>query len=280
MIGEENTIFYWIYGILGTIIVIALIKLRQKDSLIITTNEFQQFQLHYLVGFISLIFAEVLCISTFYPILVQLKLSMDEITDLYIVSICSIAFFNVLLEIIDLGSRRGKCVLSTVLFLIATLTLFSNNFEILLLGRIFYGGGSVLLHTAFDAFLIHEHSTKGFPDDWLLNTFGKLSHSMSIAALFSGLTSLFFDFDIFLLPRSHWSKCQCSLWSSWMHVSELSDLFLWKYFHSCCLVERCLCKSIYGEWLRTNRWPNGKVSVWALNSNSFLSDLYGAILKC
>ena len=188
MIGDANhTIFYWIYGILGTIIVIAFIKLHQKDSIMITTNEFQRFQWNYLIGFISLIFAEVMCLSTFYPILMQYKLSMDEITDLYLVSICSIAFFNILLEIIDLGSRRWKCILSTVLFLIATLTLFSNNFEILLLGRIFYGGGSVLLHTAFDAFMIHEHATKGFPDDWLLNTFGKLSHSMSIAALFSGL---------------------------------------------------------------------------------------------
>lgn len=219
---------------------IAFIKLHQKDSILITTNEFQQFQFNYLIGFISLIFAEVLCLSTFYPILMQYKLSMDEITDLYLVSICSIAFFNILLEIIDLGSRRGKCILSTVLFLIATLTLFSNNFEILLLGRIFYGGGSVLLHTAFDAFMIHEHSTKGFPDDWLLNTFGKLSHSMSIAALFSGMFLLLVtEFDPF--ARSYWTKCQCSLWTSWMPVSELSDLFLWKCLHYCCLVERCLC---------------------------------------
>jgi MFS transporter, MFS domain-containing protein family, molybdate-anion transporter len=185
-------VFFIAYGVLCVLSAIALIKVQSKESLLITTTEFKQFQSNYLIGYMSLIFAEIFCVSTFYPILVSLNLSMDEITDLYIVSICSSAFFNVIAEVIDIGSRRGKCVLATILYFIATLSLFSGNFEFLLLGRIFYGGGSVLLHSAFDAYMVHEHTTKGFPDDWLLHTFGKLAHSMTIAALLSGLsTSLF-----------------------------------------------------------------------------------------
>jgi MFS transporter, MFS domain-containing protein family, molybdate-anion transporter len=179
-------VFYIAYGVLCVLAAIALIKVQSKESLLITTNEFKQFQSNYLIGYLSLIFSEILCVSTFYPILISLELSMDEITDLYIVSICSSAFFNVLAEVVDIGSRRGKCILATILYFIATMSLFSKNFEFLLLGRIFYGGGSVLLHSAFDAYMVHEHTTKGFPDDWLLHTFGKLAHSMTISALLSG----------------------------------------------------------------------------------------------
>lgn len=187
MIGETEYLFFLIYGVLTVIVIVALYKVNYKESQLITTNEFKQFQSTYLYGYVSVLFGEILCIATFYPILVKLELTMDEITDLYIVSVCSIAFFNILSEIIDIGSRRSKCIICTLLYFIATLSLYSDNFEFLLVGRIFYGGGSVLLHSAFDSYMVHEHTTKGFPDDWLLHTFGKIAHSMTIAAIFSGL---------------------------------------------------------------------------------------------
>ncbi|CAK9252593.1 unnamed protein product [Sphagnum jensenii] len=66
-------------------------------------------------------------------------------------------------------------------------TLFGGHYEMLLLGRVVFGVGSALHHAAFDAYLLHEHTARGFPDDWLSQTFAQLSHSVSLVAVLSGV---------------------------------------------------------------------------------------------
>jgi MFS transporter, MFS domain-containing protein family, molybdate-anion transporter len=152
----------------------------------ITTKDFKSFQLNFLFGYMAAIFGEVLCVATFYQVLVASQLTMHQITKLFIVSVSSSTLLGVIAEMIDLGSRRDKCVLSMILYFVASVSLYVSNYEILLLGRIVYGGGSVLLHSAFDAYMVHEHTTQGFPDDWLLQTFGKLAHAMTVVAMSAG----------------------------------------------------------------------------------------------
>jgi len=188
MIADSEYIFFIAYGVLCVVVCLALIKVQSTETLTITTTEFKIFQTNFLLGYMTVILGEVLCVASFFYVLTSLDLTLGQITKLFIVSATSSTLFGVLSEIVDIGSRRDKCILSAILYAIATFSLFSGgHFEILMLGRVVYGGGNVLLHSAFDAYMVHEHTTQGFPDDWLLHTFGRLAHSMTIVAIIAGI---------------------------------------------------------------------------------------------
>jgi hypothetical protein len=187
MISEAEYIFFVAFGGLCVLAGLTMLKVQSTEPLTITTNEFKTFQSNFLIGYMTVMMGEVLCVASFFHIMTSLHLSFDNITQLYIVSVAATTIFGVLIEIFDFGSRRDKCVATAVLYAVATFTLFSGgNMEILLLGRCMYGAGSVLLHSAFDSYLVHDHASQGFPDDWLLNTFSKLTHGMTFVAIASG----------------------------------------------------------------------------------------------
>ena len=184
---ESQYMFFIAYVLLCAIVAVALIKVQSTETLTITTQEFKTFQFNFLVGYMVVILGEILCVASFFYVLASLNMSLDQITKLFIVSLSSSTFFSVLSEVVDVGSRRDKCILSAILYAIATFSLFSGgHYEILLLGRVVYGGGNVLLHSAFDAYMVHEHTTQGFPDDWLLHTFSRLAHAMTIITIIAG----------------------------------------------------------------------------------------------
>ena len=187
MISEAEYIFFVAFAGLCVLVGLTLLKVQSTEPITITTNEFKTFQTNFLIGYMTVMMGEVLCVASFFHILTSLNLSFDDITQLYIVSVSATTIFGVIIEIFDFGSRRDKCVTTAILYAIATFTLFSGgNMEILLLGRCLYGAGSVLLHSAFDSYLVHDHAAQGFPDDWLLHTFSKLAHGMTIVAIASG----------------------------------------------------------------------------------------------
>jgi MFS transporter, MFS domain-containing protein family, molybdate-anion transporter len=192
MIDPSEYIFYVGYLLLCLLAILLQIKLQSVENILITTTEFKAFQFHYLFGYLGIILGEILSVGSFYSTLVSTSsshgasLTDQQITQLFLVSILSTTIFSLLNEVMDLCSKRMKCILSGILFSLATLTLFSSHFDILIFGRILYGGGSVLLHSGFDSYLIHEHNSQGFPDDWLNNTFGRLVHSMVVVTMISG----------------------------------------------------------------------------------------------
>lgn len=187
MISEAEYIFFVAFAGICVVVGLTLLKVQSTEPITITTNEFKAFQSNFLIGYMTVMMGEVLCVASFFHILSSLKLSVDDITQLYIVSVVATTVFGVITEIFDIGSRRDKCVATALLYAVATFTLFSGgNMEILIIGRCLYGAGSVLLHSAFDSYLVHDHTSQGFPDDWLLHTFSKLAHGMTIVAIASG----------------------------------------------------------------------------------------------
>jgi hypothetical protein len=64
--------------------------------------------------------------------------------------------------------------------------LFGGHMDLLLMGRIVYGAASAIHHSAFDSYVIHEHTSQGFPDDWLSQTFTYLTHAMTLVTVLSG----------------------------------------------------------------------------------------------
>jgi MFS family permease len=187
MIEEGEYIFVVLYAILVVVVCVAMIKVQSTETVTITTPEFKSFQQNFLLGYMIVVTGEVLSVASFYQVLSTLDLNLTEITDLFVAGVASSTVFGLIAEAIDIGSRRDKCIISAVLYAVATFSLFSGgHFEVLMLGRVVYGAASVLLHSAFDAYMVHEHTSRGFPDDWLLNTFGKVVHSMTGVAILSG----------------------------------------------------------------------------------------------
>ena len=128
--------------------------------------------------------------ASFFHTLVSLHLSLEQITKLYLITICSTVITTTITDIVEFGSRKDKCVLSAVFYSISMFSMLfggtSQHYEMLLMGRIVYGCASALQHSSFEAYALHQHATLGFPDDWLQQTFSLLTHCMALMAALAG----------------------------------------------------------------------------------------------
>ena len=192
MIGTSSGLYYVSYAAICVALMVTYIRVKSaeegKGSMTTpTTREFKIFQTSFLTGYSAMILCELISTASFYQTYVALHLTLEQITKLYVVTIVSTTGFGVLAEIVDLGSRKDKCVLSGVLYSASMLTVFlGGHFDVVLIGRLVYGAASALHHSSFEAYVIHEHASLGFPDDWLTQTFTFLTHSMSLVAALSG----------------------------------------------------------------------------------------------
>jgi len=96
--------------------------------------------------------------------------------------------FSLVVEVVDFGPRKSKSMVSSLLFAAAMATVLASggHFELLLLGRVAYGAAQALSQVSFEAYAVHEHTNRGFPEDWLTGTFANLTHSLALIAGLSG----------------------------------------------------------------------------------------------
>lgn len=187
MIAEGHSTYYLTYALVCAALLVTYVRIKSTEGVTITTKEFRIFQSGFITGYAAMILCELLSIASFYHTFVSLNLSLEKITNLYIVTIISTTVFGVLAEIADVGGKRDKCVLSAVLYAISMFTiLIGTHYEMHLFGRIIYGAASALHHSIFEAYVIHEHTILGFPDDWLTQTFTILTHAMALVAAIAG----------------------------------------------------------------------------------------------
>ena len=190
MIDSSQSIYYVSYAIISLIIGLAYFKIKSTEGVIITTQEFKIFQSGFLTGYCLTTLGELLSYASFFHTCLYFKLTIEQITKLYVISVFSTTAFNILNDIIDIGSRKNKCLLSAVFYTISSFLLLFGRwepYEMTLISRVFFGAASALHHSSFDSYIINEHSNNGFPDDWLSYTFTLLSHFMSLIALLTGL---------------------------------------------------------------------------------------------
>ncbi len=192
MIEQSQTVYYIAWALLCGAMGIAYIKFKSLEGQIITTKEFKVFQGGFLTGYSLVILCELIAAASFYHTFISLKLTLLQITKLYIVTIVSSTLTGILTEIVDIGSKKDKCTLSVFLYAASMFSIFfGGHYEMLLIGRIVYGVASSLHQSNFEAYAVHEHASLGFPDDWLAQTFTYLTHCMALMAAMSGI---FFNF--------------------------------------------------------------------------------------
>lgn len=190
MIEESQTTYYLGYGGICLLMALAFIKYRSTEGSIITTREFQSFQAAFLVGHAAVMLSEFIAAASFYHSFISLKLSLQQVTKLYVATQVSSTIVHILLEVADVGARKDKCVLSALLYSVSMFSMFfggKGHFEMLLMGRLVYGAAMALHHTAFDSYAVHQHTTLGFPDDWLAHTISLITHLMALMAALCGV---------------------------------------------------------------------------------------------
>lgn len=189
MIEDYQSQFYLFYALLCGATGIAYLKFRSLEKTAVTTKEFKIFQSSFLTGYSIVILCEFIAAASFYHTFAYLKLSLQQITKLYLTTVGSTTVVGVLMEIIDIGTRKDKCILSAILYSVSMFSIFfggHKHFEMLMMGRIVYGAASSLHHSAFESYAHNGHSSLGFPDDWLAQTFSYLTHAMALMAALSG----------------------------------------------------------------------------------------------
>ena len=184
--------YYFLYAVVCIVLGVVYIKAKSLEENTVTTKEFKSFQNTFIFGNGVMALGELLSISSFYATFTVLGCDIGESTQLYLITVVSTTLFGVGLEIIDFGTRKAKCTLSAVLYFCALFSLCcDDHYDMLMMGRIIYGLGSALHHgldqSSFEAYAIYQHTTQGFPDDWLNNTFMTMAHSVALVAAVCGI---------------------------------------------------------------------------------------------
>ncbi|KAJ3330563.1 Molybdate-anion transporter [Blyttiomyces sp. JEL0837] len=79
--------------------------------------------------------------------------------------------------------------LASALFALSCVTKFYSNFNILLLGRVLGGVGTSLLFSVFEAWMVSEHKSRGYPDADLSDIFAWSTFANGLMAIAAGVVA-------------------------------------------------------------------------------------------
>lgn len=88
------------------------------------------------------------------------------------------------------SGRRLAALTYCVTYIIGCYTKHHNNYNILFIGRVFCGIATSLLYSAFESWVVAEHTKRGFSSDWLGNLFSNAVFlGNGLMAIVSGLVA-------------------------------------------------------------------------------------------
>lgn len=174
------------------------------------TPEFIRFQNNYLLVYLLAVAADWLQGPYVYALYTYYGYLKKEVGQLYIAGFASSAVFGTLIAAIaDKFGRRSNALMYCVMYILSCATKHSPRFYVLLLGRIFGGIAYSILFSAFESWMVFEHTQRSFDHRWLSATFAKAQFGNGIVAILSGIVAgLFadafgkvapFDVSIFVL---------------------------------------------------------------------------------
>jgi MFS family permease len=86
----------------------------------------------------------------------------------------------------DQFGRRRLALAYCMLYIASCLTKHSPRFVVLLVGRLLGGMATSLLFSVFESWYVNEHGSRGFPAEWMGETFSRASFGNGMAAILSG----------------------------------------------------------------------------------------------
>ncbi len=155
--------------------------------------DFSRFQSNYLLVYLLAVAADWVQGPYVYALYTHYGYSKRDIGLLYIAGFASSAIFGTLVaSVADKYGRRNNAVMYCIMYILSCLTKHSPNFYLLLVGRLFGGIATSILFSAFESWMVFEHTERLFPPKLLSSTFAKAQFGNGIVAITSGLVAGFF----------------------------------------------------------------------------------------
>lgn len=164
-------------------------KSVRSDEPSVANPNFNLFQLTYFRVYFLALMAEWLQGPYLYKLYSHYGFIDTQIAIIYVCGFASSVVFGTSSGYLaNLIGRKKACILFTILYSICCLTKLSQDYGILIAGRILGGVSTSLLFTAFDAWYVYEHTqSNDFPPEWVSVTFSKATVFNSAISILAGV---------------------------------------------------------------------------------------------
>eukprot|EP00177_Eucheuma_denticulatum_P004385 GFKZ01007967.1.p1 GENE.GFKZ01007967.1~~GFKZ01007967.1.p1 ORF type:complete len:457 (-),score=71.97 GFKZ01007967.1:1816-3186(-) len=154
---------------------------------------FSAFQSNYLAVYLLAVAADWLQGPYVYALYSHYGYSKNDIGKLYIAGFASSAVFGTFVaSVADKFGRRSNALLYAITYITSCLTKHSPSFHWLLFGRVLGGVGYSILWSAFESWMVYEHTHRDFDPALLSGTFSKAQFWNGVVAICAGQTSGWF----------------------------------------------------------------------------------------
>ncbi|CAJ0825050.1 3803_t:CDS:2 [Entrophospora sp. SA101] len=164
------------------------IKSKSSTSPGRLTQEYKCFSINYLTVYYLVMAGDWLQGPYIYAVYKSHGFDLNQMAILFITGFISSGVFGIVVgPTADRYGRKKSCLVFTLLYSLFCLIVRSPNFNILLIGRIISGISTSLLFSVFEAWMVSEHFSRGFPPPLLSDTFSNATFGNGLVAIFSGL---------------------------------------------------------------------------------------------
>lgn len=78
-------------------------------------------------------------------------------------------------------------MLSALLYTLSMVSIsIGDDRDVLFIGRVLYGAAAAYHHSSFESYVVAEHASQGFPEEWLAQTFARLTHIIALLGVIVG----------------------------------------------------------------------------------------------
>lgn len=150
-------------------------------------TDFPAFQANYLVVYLLAVAADWLQGPYVYALYTDYGYGKAAIGQLFIAGFGSSALFGTFVgSVADKYGRKANVFLYATTYALSCATKHFPDFRILLLGRLLAGVSTSILFSAFEAWMVSEHNSRGFDTSLLSETFSKAQFGNAVVAIVSG----------------------------------------------------------------------------------------------
>jgi len=183
--------FFWTLFVLLCLICFGIqVYLRREEQKkeLQPPPDFVKFQRTYLLVYLIVFFADWLQGPYIYALYESYGFPPSDIALLFITGFGSSALFGTFFgSLPDKYGRKKGCILFGVLYSTACLITLSQNFYVLLFGRLVSGIATSLLFSVFEAWMVSEHNNRTFPGELISQTFSISNFGNGLIAIIAGL---------------------------------------------------------------------------------------------
>eukprot|EP00668_Euglena_longa_P016668 GGOE01020956.1.p1 GENE.GGOE01020956.1~~GGOE01020956.1.p1 ORF type:complete len:457 (-),score=147.29 GGOE01020956.1:406-1776(-) len=167
-----------------------VLTLRPHAPSSISSGDFRRFQSRFLVVFLTMFAGDWLQGPTVYALYEYYGYSRADNGLLFIVGFGSSLLFGPFAgTLADRYGRRNICLAYGVIYSLCCITKHFRNFKVLLLGRVFGGIATSIVWSGFESWMVSEHRKNAFEDEWLGDTFSRMTIGNGIIAIPAGLVA-------------------------------------------------------------------------------------------